>query len=62
MKDIPSFLLGVLIGVVYLVLDFAHKFFIAVLAQQKPDILCKIGQQRLLKFHGEFYDLFWTCD
>jgi hypothetical protein len=55
-------LLSVLIGVVYLVLDFAHKFFIAVLAEQKPGILSKMGQQQLLKFDGEFYHLLRTCD
>ena len=38
------------------------KFFIAVLVEQKPGILSKMGQQQLLKFDSEFYHLFWTCD
>jgi hypothetical protein len=62
MKDIPSFLLGDLIGVVYLVLDFAHKFFMADLTEQKLGILSKTGQQQLLKLYGEFYHLVRTRD
>jgi hypothetical protein len=62
MKDILNFLLGVLIGLVYLLLSFAHKFFITVLAEQKLGIPSKIGQQQLLKFYGEFYHLLCTCD
>jgi hypothetical protein len=45
MKDILSLLLGVLVGVVCLLLGFAHEFFMAFLAEQKLGTLPKMEQQ-----------------